>query len=511
MRSIRLLRSSWAYDPSAPLGREGGFGVVFAGTGEGYGRVAIKRLKVEAEAAAHRELRIAEELAGRQLEHVIPVLDSGLDAESDSYFVVMAMAEKSLQDEIDSRRRFSDAQSAEVLLQIASGLSEVPEIVHRDLKPNNVLYHEGRWKIADFGIARFVEESTSIETLKGCLTPAYAAPEQWRNEHATRATDIYALACIAHALVRGLPPFRGPSVEDYRRQHLTESPPELAECAALMRSLVSSMLRKPSESRPSLERVRELCRRIGAAQDPRNPGVGVDALARVDAEAAESRVAQEAVEAVQTEELKRRKAIAETAKSILEHLLQRLADEVTALAPTAIVSRTREDKLPFLWWIPWLSPGVWRMILLDLEKPFVLKVSFRDVTLEAHYFTRPETPLFSHDRRIFGSTDFHRSGWDVILGARLALNKGGAERYSVSLWYTNLGRREDHRWYEVGYSQRRWFGTGRVVALDPTRADKAAAGRGRYTITFGPEAIDDEDADSFRSRWLGLVSECCVG
>jgi serine/threonine-protein kinase len=57
-------------------------------------------------------------------------------------------------------------QTAHVLLQIASGLSEVEDIVHRDLKPANILRHEGVWKIADFGIAKFVEETTSVETLK---------------------------------------------------------------------------------------------------------------------------------------------------------------------------------------------------------------------------------------------------------------------------------------------------------------------------------------------------------
>ena len=63
-----------------------------------------------------------------------------------------------------------------VLLEMVQGLSEVGEIVHRNLKPDNILYHEGLWKIADFGIARFVEEATASNTLKDCLSPFYAAP-----------------------------------------------------------------------------------------------------------------------------------------------------------------------------------------------------------------------------------------------------------------------------------------------------------------------------------------------
>ncbi|MDM3788590.1 protein kinase, partial [Proteus mirabilis] len=78
---------------------------------------------------------------------------------------------------------------------------EVGDIVHRDLKPGNILRHEERWKIADFGIAKFVEDSTSLETLREALTPSYAAPEQWLGQRPTSATDIYALGCIIHALV----------------------------------------------------------------------------------------------------------------------------------------------------------------------------------------------------------------------------------------------------------------------------------------------------------------------
>jgi len=49
------------------------------------------------------------------------------------------------------------------MLQILSGLLEVPELIHRDLKPANVLFHENKWKVADFGIAKFVEESIRLE------------------------------------------------------------------------------------------------------------------------------------------------------------------------------------------------------------------------------------------------------------------------------------------------------------------------------------------------------------
>jgi hypothetical protein len=417
----------------------------------------------------------------------------------------MARAEKNLQDEIDSGRRFSDSEATDVMLQIANGLTEVSIVTHRDLKPANVLYHKGKWKVADFGIARFVADSTSLRTLKGCLTPAYAAPEQWKEERATDTTDVYALGCIAHALITGSPPFCGPAVDDYREQHLREAPPELTDCSPPMRSMVSIMLRKPPESRPSLERARELCARIAAGYVEPNPGTDVNALARVGARAAQSQAEDEAQRSADTQEWERRMVIAEEADQIVMRILHEFVAEVTVFAPTAEV--LFERPVPDSWWLSWLSPSMWRWFLLNQEKPLLLSVELQDIKLEAHYFTRHEAPLFSRRRRVLARKAFHRSGWDVILGVRLALQRREHEIYSASLWYTNLGIHEAYRWYEVRYSKRSWLGGRAVGALEPSRADRATSQNGRYEVLFGPTSIDDEDGKSFCSRWLKHLSQ----
>ena len=482
--------------------------MVFAGTREGFGPLAIKRLKVGAEKAGHRELRIADELAGKSYKHVIPILDSGLDAESNAYFVVMARAEKSLQDEIDSGRRFSDSEAADVMFQIAKGLKETSIITHRDLKPANVLYHEGKWKVADFGIARFVGESSSLQTLKGYLSPAYAAPEQWRDERATEATDVYALGCIAHAIITGSPPFCGAAIEDYREQHLGQAPPELTNCSPQMRSAVSIMLRKLPEARPSIERVCELCRRIAEAQPESNSGMDIKALLGVAAQAAQRQAEEEARRSAYAREWERRIAIAEEASQILMGIIHQLVEEVTVCVPTAeILFEWPEPKLSiFLIWLQWLSPSLWRWIILGQEKPLLLSVRLQDVRLEAHYFTQSKAPYFSSHRKVLARNNFQRSGWDVILGARLFLQKRGQEIVSRSLWYTNLGIHKVYRWYEVGYSRHSWFGQSSVGALEPMKADRPLTRKGRYEISAGPVPIDDEDAKSFCSRWLKQFS-----
>ena len=211
-RVIKLPTGEWEYDDARQLGPAGGFGDVFLGrscAGES-GRVAIKRLKLSADEAAHRELRIGARLMESSFEHVVPILDAGQDPQSDRYFLVMPVCDCSLQDEINKTGLGIDPEkTCEIIKSILAGLIEVGDITHRDLKPANILFHEGEWKIADFGIAKFVADSTSLETLRDSLTPAYAAPEQWRGERPTSAADIYSVGMIAYALIDGSPPFSG--------------------------------------------------------------------------------------------------------------------------------------------------------------------------------------------------------------------------------------------------------------------------------------------------------------
>ncbi len=65
-----------------------------------------------------------------------------------------------------------------VLSDIAEALVAIADrIVHRDLKPENVLLLKGQWCLADFGIARYAEATTALDTQKYAMTPPYAAPE----------------------------------------------------------------------------------------------------------------------------------------------------------------------------------------------------------------------------------------------------------------------------------------------------------------------------------------------
>ncbi len=454
----------WELDESRRLGRSGGFGDVFFGLSKSGEPVAIKRLKLSAREAAHREMRIADELINCNFTNVMTVLDAGEDKSLEQYFLVMPLAEKSLQDEINSRGKLPEREAQEILLQIAHGLAEVPGIVHRDLKPDNVLLHNQNWKIADFGIARFIEESTSFETLKDYMTAPYAAPEQWEQKTATNATDVYALGCIGYALLTASPPFSGPNREDYRRQHLEETPFQIEGISSSLQILLRCMLRKMQGSRIALF---ELERNLAGLVD--NFGTmlspAFQALANAGDRLAHLSALDESRQASIQAGLKNRKELAVEGGKILSEIFNQLADSILHLVPLA-------RKLDYQ-----IIIGTEQ---LDIQHPKELK---DDV--------------------------FCRSKWDVIQDTVITV----CQREPKFIWGASLMHAKplgetSYRWYEVIF----WtVGAQRIdayAANDLVQMDKAFASEpGKYGIAFGPEPIDQDKVSDFCERWIYIFAQ----
>ena len=83
-------------------------------------------------------------------------------------------------------------------------------LVHRDVKPSNILLcHDGRVKIADFGIAK-ADDQTEL-TREGSLlgTATYLAPEQLTGTDIDGRADLYSLGIVLYESVVGHVPFEG--------------------------------------------------------------------------------------------------------------------------------------------------------------------------------------------------------------------------------------------------------------------------------------------------------------
>ena len=171
--------TSWRYNSGDLLGPPGGFGRVYAGEGDGR-EVAVKVIDLAGSPASMRnallrEVEIAQKLrAAATCEHLLPAIDHAVIG--NSLLVVMDRASNSLADLVGS---LNELDALVVLRNVASGLSELhgAGVLHRDLKSGNVLFHDGVWKLADFGISRDVDTSTGTVTWAGSRTLPYMAPE----------------------------------------------------------------------------------------------------------------------------------------------------------------------------------------------------------------------------------------------------------------------------------------------------------------------------------------------
>jgi outer membrane protein assembly factor BamB len=165
-------------------------------------------------------------LAAR-LEHpnIVPVYD--LVEEQGMFLLVLKyMPGGSLKELLAKSGGLPYPRVVQILAQAAAGLDFAHEqkIVHRDIKPANVLFEaNGTARISDFGFARALDGSASLSASGGMVgTPAYMAPEIWRNKPAGPATDVYSLGCMAYEMLTGQALFSGDSPADIMTKHVLD-------------------------------------------------------------------------------------------------------------------------------------------------------------------------------------------------------------------------------------------------------------------------------------------------
>jgi serine/threonine protein kinase len=129
-----------------------------------------------------------------------------------------------------------------------SGSGEGAGSHHKDIKPQNLLLVGGTVKVStDFGLARLPELTASPDTASGGLTPAYAPPEFFRGQAATRWSDQYCLALTYCQLRGGRLPWKG-SHPQMMFKILTE-PADLSMLPEEERPVVERALRKEPKQR----------------------------------------------------------------------------------------------------------------------------------------------------------------------------------------------------------------------------------------------------------------------
>jgi len=165
-----------------------------------------------------RELEVASAIDSPNVVRVLAIGETPVP-----YLVMERLEGKDLGDTLRGRRQLPPAQVVDLVRQVGAGITVAGAagVIHRDLKPQNLLLHNGTWKILDFGVSRLAEASDTLTAGHVVGTPAYMAPEQARGDAVDHRTDLYALAAIAYRALTGNPPYAGREIANtlYRVVH----------------------------------------------------------------------------------------------------------------------------------------------------------------------------------------------------------------------------------------------------------------------------------------------------
>ncbi len=202
------------------IGR-GGMGIVFEAFDARLHRTVALKVILDArnDDARHQSRFQAEATSLARLQHpnIVQIHEIGRQR-GRSYLTMEFVDNGTLADHLAGRPQ-AFKMAAELVQTIARAVQYAHEqgVVHRDLKPANVLLARGKDpgvlvpKVADFGLARCIDEPGMTRSGEVLGTPSYMAPEHAASQgsNAGPAVDVYALGAIFYEALTGRPPFRG--------------------------------------------------------------------------------------------------------------------------------------------------------------------------------------------------------------------------------------------------------------------------------------------------------------
>ena len=248
--------------------------------------VAIKVLSAEFSDDVVRRRRFEQEArvaGGLNHPNIVAVYDVGL--EGTSLYIVTEVLEGETLSERMAVQPLPVRRAAEYALQIARGLAAAHDrgVIHRDIKPGNLFVTtDGRIKILDFGLAKYVgpDSSDSTETViidgerrtpvMGSVT--YMSPEQARGLRLDHRTDIFSFGAVLYEMLAGFAPFRRATTGDTLNAILHDEPADLPRDDAAvppLERIVRHCLEKKPEER--FQSIRDLIFDLETGQEDTGP------------------------------------------------------------------------------------------------------------------------------------------------------------------------------------------------------------------------------------------------
>ncbi|KAL8241773.1 hypothetical protein R6Q59_012075, partial [Mikania micrantha] len=190
----------------------GGYGRVYKGESEKYGKIAVKRWDSRFMQGEHEFTTEISLLSKCKHENIVSLLGF-CDEDGEKILVYKYECNGSLDNYIKRSKDLTWIQRLQICLGVACGLnylhSEVgshQRFLHRDIKSSNILLDENlKPKISDFGLSRVVPvnmQSTFVIS-NPCGTPGYIDPDYFVHGYLTQKTDVYSFGVVLWEVLSG--------------------------------------------------------------------------------------------------------------------------------------------------------------------------------------------------------------------------------------------------------------------------------------------------------------------
>lgn len=205
----------------------------------------------EFKARFHREASL-----GSLLEHrkIVPILDPG-PTEGDPWLAMKYIQGCTLDVHLAERMTLGIDEAIRIGADVAEAIAFAHSkgVVHRDLKPGNIMITPEGAIVMDFGIARVLDVSMTVNTMF-IGTPLYSAPECVITPRVGPAADRYALGIILFEMLGGRTPFSGESPFQILECQRSQPLPDLLALRPLvpqrLNRLIQRLCAKAPEDRP---------------------------------------------------------------------------------------------------------------------------------------------------------------------------------------------------------------------------------------------------------------------
>lgn len=218
---------------------QGGMGVVWEAEQQSIHRRVALKLLLTASAPKTLERFHQEAEAGGRLEHPAIVRVYAVGQMARAHYMVQELVGDgfTLADWLASLRRDVDVAPhhyqdvAELFLQVARALEFAHDegIIHRDVKPSNILIAaDGSPKLADFGLAKIVDNPELSRTGDLAGTPFYMSPEQAMGKRIgiDHRTDVFSLGATLYEALTLERAFTGDTSQQVLEKIITADPPD---------------------------------------------------------------------------------------------------------------------------------------------------------------------------------------------------------------------------------------------------------------------------------------------